>query len=515
MPWLLKNGNPDDPLNTDAGQQMKQKDPKYANTVKEWVKKFANQSHLANCGSVWYKDKPKKKKKKKTFSLAELTKSSTTTITKTTSSSSLITTSSSTPKLIMPKTPDIINLPPPKSTRSPSKSMGHIEYSPTNITPNKNNKNNKNNNNDNNNDDSKTSEHSFQDWWSGSKILPNTPSKCGKPQIRRSQSFCVRPDSSPWMINKRQPMRRNTTDPYQHSNNDDDGDDMMNMKLISLDNDLSGDKHKINLNENVIISTKTTKSKRKKKRNYNNNIDYYDHNKLEIEDIDITSSILHDGDSDLSSMDEDPTYDLNQYQSLTSFDLTSINSKYDNKYKYKYNQQNYSQTPSYNDNIKNNHNNNNNNNNHINDNNNNNNNDYGYYFSSKSCNDLYSKSAGFIPQKLDHFICPEFSPLSPTKPIYQHRERILHLSPAKNQKVNTTLNFLNDDNDNNNNNKNHNDNGNDTDIISEDDDDDVAPTPKDSNSNSKCNKSIKTKDVNMKNTEISLQTTHSTKMSLD
>merc|ERR1712154_655129 len=72
--WLLKNGNPDDPLNTDAGQQMKAKDPKYAQIVKQWVKRHASHSQLANVGCVWYKDQPKKKKKKKKFNIAQLTK---------------------------------------------------------------------------------------------------------------------------------------------------------------------------------------------------------------------------------------------------------------------------------------------------------------------------------------------------------------------------------------------------------------------------------------------------------
>mmetsp|Transcript_34386 Transcript_34386/g.30203 ORF Transcript_34386/g.30203 Transcript_34386/m.30203 type:complete len:596 (-) Transcript_34386:50-1837(-) len=477
MPWLLKNGNPDDPLNTDAGTQMKSKDPKYVNTVKQWVKKYANESHLATCGTTWYKDKPKKKKKKKKFSIAELTKSNTTPT---------------------PKTPDISTLPQPKPyghhSRSPSKSMGHIEYSPK-----INGKIASHSTGENENDENKK-EYNFQDWWSGSKILPNTPSKSGKPQIRRSQSFCVRPDSSPWM-SKRQPMRRNTTDPMQWKDDIDDEDmnNMSNMKLISLDNDLE-DKQRINLDENIINipSKKQRKKKRKKNNNNHNNKGHI----LDIDIKDITSSILHDGDSDLSSMDEDPTYDLNQYQSLTSFDLTSINSKYNMKSSY-HSSNYHSQTPSYN-NI-------------------NAHSSSSYMFNntnqSRSCNDLYSRSAGFIPQSMDHFMCPEFSPLSPNI-IHNHNiystqtERILHLSPAKNQqKVNTTLQFLND-----------NDNGNDTDIISDDneddDDDDVVPIPKniDSNSNSnlKMNKKLKNIDVDMmdKTQNSSLQQTADSKTML-
>ena len=306
-------------------------------------------------------------------------------------------------------------------------------------------------------------------------------------------------------------MRRNTTDPMQWKGDDDDAEDM-NMKLISLDNDLE-DKHRINLDENIIVpvpSKKQRKKKRHKNKKINNNLNKNDngnngHHILDIDSMnDITSSILHDGDSELSSMDEDPTYDLNQYQSLTSFDLRSINSKY-NASSSHHNINMHSQTPSYNT-------------------------SHSYYphssynqnrSSSKSCNDLYSRSAGFIPQNMDHFMCPEFSPLSPNivhsnhNNIYstQQTERILHLSPAKNQqKVNTTLQFLND----------NNDNDNDTDIISDDneddDDDDVVPTPKNidsiSNSNLKMsnNNKLKSIDVDMmdktkNNSSSSLQQT--------
>ena len=388
--------------------------------------------------------------------------------------------------------------------------MGHIEYSPKSspetgtISIKK---------------KSAANPYNFQDWWSGSKILPNTPSKSGKPQIRRSQSFCVRPDSSPWIkYSKRQQMRRNTTDPLQWNSNDNDNDnfndnnndeDDDNMKTISLDNDndndndndLDDNKHRfhIDIDENLIFRSKKQRKKKRKKNNktsfnFNDNDNHNNnhnnnHHKLEIDIKEITTSrstLLHhhnDGESDLSSMDEDPTYDLNQYQSLNSFDLTSINSKYGRENNNM--SSTHSQTPSY---------------------------DYSTYNSSytfatnqsKSCNDIYSRSAGFIPQSMDHFMCPEFSPLSPNivhnHSIYSTQtERILHLSPAKNQrKVNTTLQFLNDGND-----------GNDTDIISDndedededDDDDDVVPTPKniDSNSNSKLkmNKKLKNIDVDM------------------
>eukprot|EP01083_Nonionella_stella_P278916 948605_1 len=141
MPWLLKHGNPDDPLNTDAGTQMKQKDDKkYETTVKQWVQKFASKSKLTSVGSVLYKDQPKKKKKKKKkFSISEL----------------IITKDDNNPN----NNTKIINIPPiisPKQTRKPSKSVGNID--------------------------------DFQDWWKQSKLLPNTPrSKPSKPHIIRSQ----------------------------------------------------------------------------------------------------------------------------------------------------------------------------------------------------------------------------------------------------------------------------------------------------------------------------------------
>eukprot|EP00487_Bulimina_marginata_P005079 TRINITY_DN22476_c0_g1_i1.p1 TRINITY_DN22476_c0_g1~~TRINITY_DN22476_c0_g1_i1.p1 ORF type:complete len:140 (-),score=5.39 TRINITY_DN22476_c0_g1_i1:150-569(-) len=117
----------------------------------------------------------------------------------------LMSTQSRTPKTKSMKLQKI-EIPDPQnntsSARSASKSVGHIDDS-----------------------------MDFQDWWSQSKNLPNTPSKSTKPTIRRSQSFCVRPDSSPWI---RQPMRRNTTDPGNGW--DAYYDDMDNMKLISLQN---------------------------------------------------------------------------------------------------------------------------------------------------------------------------------------------------------------------------------------------------------------------------------------
>ena len=153
--WLLKNGNPDDPLNTDAGQQMKAKDPKYPQIVRQWVKRHASQSQLASVGCVWYKDHAKKKKKKKKFCIAELSAS------KTPKQQSVETKMQQTPKKNECVT---------KRRRLSSKSVGHTEE---NID--------------------------FQDWWAQSKILPNTPTKGSKPQIRRSNSFCNRPDSSPWI----------------------------------------------------------------------------------------------------------------------------------------------------------------------------------------------------------------------------------------------------------------------------------------------------------------------------
>merc|ERR1719410_1786320 len=44
LPWLLKNANAADPLNTEAGAQMEQQDPDYSNIVRQWVRRFANKS---------------------------------------------------------------------------------------------------------------------------------------------------------------------------------------------------------------------------------------------------------------------------------------------------------------------------------------------------------------------------------------------------------------------------------------------------------------------------------------
>eukprot|EP01084_Bolivina_argentea_P185536 319938_1 len=74
MPYLLEHGNPDDPLNTEAGEQMKNSKQKYDEAVRKWVQKFAKKSTLKDYGSVWYKDIKRKKKKKKKFIISELTK---------------------------------------------------------------------------------------------------------------------------------------------------------------------------------------------------------------------------------------------------------------------------------------------------------------------------------------------------------------------------------------------------------------------------------------------------------
>eukprot|EP00484_Ammonia_sp_Unknown_P020764 CAMPEP_0197026190 /NCGR_PEP_ID=MMETSP1384-20130603/6342_1 /TAXON_ID=29189 /ORGANISM="Ammonia sp." /LENGTH=666 /DNA_ID=CAMNT_0042454819 /DNA_START=48 /DNA_END=2048 /DNA_ORIENTATION=- len=548
MPWLLKNGNPDDPLNSEAGQQMKVKDPKYANTVKTWVKRHANQSQLHLYGSVWYKDQPKKKKKKKKFSIAELTASVTPTIKPINSDANNSNNNNAVSK----------DTEPTIKTRLPSKSMGHIEY---NGNTNKNDSANNSNGaaatatagtgggavgNDENASKPGVDAYDFQDWWSGSKILPNTPSKSGKPEIRRSHSFCVRPDSSPWM-NKRPAMRRNTTEPFMDDHDDEYVDYDMNMKLISLyddhahDNDEHHDSnqpasnhnhHRIAFHENVIIpssksrktrkkkhsKTKTkSKSKSKKSRQRaSTNGDSTTHtntntSSLEHSNGHPTRTALMDGDSELSSMDEEPTYDLDQYKSLTSLDLSSLHSKYSQHATSQhhhahphtpYNKtSSVSQTPSYN---------------------------YSYASStssksapsnSKSYDYLYSRSAGFLPQ-MDHFMCPEFSPLSPAKPTYYMNsnhvatERMAHFSPNLHaQKVNTSMKttlFLNDSND-----IDYNEDDED-----DDDDDDVPPSPhklsaKNLKINTKFNRDVHG-DVDMSEaSNILIQTADQSKMSLD
>eukprot|EP01083_Nonionella_stella_P002589 7419_1 len=361
MPWLLKNGNPDDPLNTDAGQQMKNKDPKYESIVKQWVRKFAYKSQLHAVGSVWYKDQPKKKRKKKKFSIAELTKSNThNTNTK--------------------SKPDIkiaSNLPPisPMLTkkRAPSKSVGNMD--------------------------------DFQDWWTQSKHLPNTPSKSATPQMMRSHSFCLRHDSSPCDL----------------------------MKMVSDEKTIK---------KNVDINMKANK-KRKRKHKHKQTME------------------LSDNESDLSSMDEDPVYDLGTYQSLNSFDIGLCI----NNYKWS-----GSQTPSYlssnSRHSTSNHRHSISNHNHNNSHNHNENHSHMYG------HEMYSKSDGFMPQ--NSFFCPEFSPLCPAKSnsfmnlhdINDH-ERILHFAPLTDTQSNAQISVENDE---------------------EDDDDDMVPIPNTKNIESNQNK---------------------------
>jgi len=294
MPWLLLNGNPDDPLNADAGTQMKAKDPKYQSMVKQWVKKFAARSQLNSCGTLWYKDQPKKKKKKKKFNIKEILQHKTT------------------KKKIV------------KTQRKSSKSVGHID-----------------------------DDIDFQDWWTQSKLLPNTPST--KPQIPRSHSFCNRKQN--------------------------------NMKLISLQQFDDDD-----IEMNFIRNDQQRKRKKHKK------------NIKEILD--------DDKESDLSSMDDDPIYDLQRYQSLTSQNIQSLASS-------------QSQTPSFHS---------------ISTQTLSTNTNYTNYTRINS--DIYSKSDGFIPQINHSFICPEFSPLSPAKYNNNNHtknnhnpsnERILHFAPINDE----------------------------------------------------------------------------------
>jgi len=343
--WLLQNGNPDDPLNTDAGEQMKAKDPKYPQIVRQWVKRHASHSQLAQVGNLWYKDQSKKKKKKKKkFSIAELNAPTTPK-----QSVHLL-------KNITPQTPQkkkIIK----KRKRLSSKSMGHID---DNID--------------------------FENWWTQSKVLPNTPTKCSKPQhIKRSNSFCNRPDSSPW-IRSRKPIRRMMSDSIIGWNEYyEDNVDVNSMKLISLQNYVDDD-NKENMNE---FHLKKYKKKRKKiKKNVEN-------------------------ESDLSSMDEDPICDLQTYESLTPSIFKSAH------------------TPSFNYSQHTNH-------GIVND------------MTPKSIQypnpyNIYSKSDSFMPEI--HSFCPEFSPLSPTKSPYinstnnQSKERILHFAPVNTQKNNRNWNI--------------------------------------------------------------------------
>jgi len=76
IPWLLENGNPDDPLNSDAGAAMKSGDANYPQKVRQWVRRYAAESQLHSHGAVWYRQslRTKKKKKKKRFSLRALSK---------------------------------------------------------------------------------------------------------------------------------------------------------------------------------------------------------------------------------------------------------------------------------------------------------------------------------------------------------------------------------------------------------------------------------------------------------
>merc|ERR1712228_903842 len=342
--WLLQNGNPDDPLNTDAGQQMKAKDPKYPHTVRQWVKRHASHSQLAQVGSLWYKDQSKrKKKKKKKFCIAELNAP-------TTPKQSVHKLKKSTPQT--PQKKKMIK----KRKRLSSKSMGCID---DNID--------------------------FQDWWSQSKILPNTPTKGSKPQhIRRSHSFCNRPDSSPW-IRSRKPVRRMKSDSIIGWNGyyNEENEDVNMMKLICLDDD-----YKDNMNE--LQSTKKHKKRRKK----------------------IKKNV--ESENDLSSMDEDPICDLQTYESLTP---SIFKSSYTPSF-------NYSQHTNHGMNV---------------------NDMTPKSVQYPNPYNIYSKSDSFMPE-INSF-CPEFSPLSPTKSPYinstnnQSKERILHFAPVNTQKNNLNWNI--------------------------------------------------------------------------
>lgn len=134
IPWLLQNGNADDPLNTDAGKAMKGKDPKYPHTVRQWVRRYAACSQLHAHGAVWYRDERRKRrtKKKKKFSIAALTANGQNT---------------------------------PRSTKKAvSNKEGAFCSKETVVavdTP------------------QKEDVRPFQDWWTQSKLLPATPSQSG------------------------------------------------------------------------------------------------------------------------------------------------------------------------------------------------------------------------------------------------------------------------------------------------------------------------------------------------
>lgn len=277
IPWLLQNGNADDPLNSDAGAAMKRKDVKYGQTVRQWVHRYASGSQLESHGAVWYRDERRKRrtKKKKKFSISALSGIST---------KSGGANGQNTPRTIKSNNESKHKKKEKNENGGNGGNRGNAkEENEDVVTPSKCRKPSAGGPGGGDGECSTVDLQPFQDWWTQSKLLPATPSQSG---IK---------------------LLPNDTEPISPQNENDD--------VVVEDEDESSEHGDKLRNEPVCDETEDVEmahNPRRKKRRRKMK-------KLQLEPaVDFLVGPNAPNDGDLSSMDEDPVCDLQSYQSLNS-----------------------------------------------------------------------------------------------------------------------------------------------------------------------------------------------------